>query len=697
MGLFQDAINHPMDTANIFTSLWPTIAMTGQSFRMRNDPLLNQTLDNRVSQYNNAMQGGGPFADPYGGYGMFGQFSNGQNISPFQGSFFNTTSMLNNPFNPTQMYQNNLLGLQGMQQPGMQDTTGGLANMLGRPSQFPQSYSPQNPPMQGSLVQGGTQAGQGASPGQGPQYPQEPLDRGPRPIEVWWQNLTNQQQGGPQMPPNTGTQLNQPPASPYQQLQQNPSGGTGQVTQGVLSNPTGGGTGNVTQAALQNPTGGTTGLLGNITRLGQQGNPQSVQNALRQQNAGLVSNDLVEQAARQGTPSLTQRISNNPMANTTGLLGNIEQAGTSGTPSLMQQIQNSPTSMGQDVQNKLYQQGADQIARQTQDLQRQMMEQANASGRFTGGGLDRAMMETGINRIGQQADLRSNIGIEAAKTNFNDLLNSSQAQQGDLSRRFGQLMGAGQFGQGINQQQFQNLATGAGIQQQAGQNMFGNRLNAAQFGQQQLNDQFGQGLQTAGLGLNAQQQQLQNALSAGGFDQNQMNNLFNQRFQTAGLQQSEQQRQFQNQMNSAGLEQGDMQRQFQNLLNTNQFNLGAEGQLAQQQLAQNQQNLGAYQQQFGNNANIASQLFGAGQAGEQRNLGLWDRLTGSASQGMNYNDQLLQQIMNQRANMIAPMTVPSSPGFTTPVGSSGGGGGGGNDWLPGLAELAGQFAGSYFG
>jgi hypothetical protein len=147
-------------------------------------------------------------------------------------------------------------------------------------------------------------------------------------------------------------------------------------------------------------------------------------------------------------------------------------------------------------------------------------------------------------------------------------------------------------------------------------------------------------------------------------------------------------------MQTAGLEQSDLQRQFGNLLGTNQFRLGAEGQMANQILNQNQQNLGAYQQNFGNQMGLAGQMFNAGNAGEQRNQNLWSQLTGQAGQGMNYNDQLLSQIINQRQGQIAPMVAPSPSQFV-PMGGGGGGGGGGNSWLPQLAQVAGQFAGSY--
>ena len=730
MGLGNWIRHNWEDALNVGTGLFPTIVGSVQSWRLRNDPVLNQGLNNRLSEYNNNMQGGGPFADPYGGYGQFGQFNNGQNLSAMQGSFFNTINMLNDPNNPANTYQRNLQSLGGMQAPTMYDTTAGLSNMMGRNSQFGSFNSPTGGFMPSSMP-GGTYFGGGpngtpqSTPGWGP------LDSSPRPIDVWRENRQRgnnsqsgpglpqpssprppgvmgnstaanagmQVAGGPQTPQNSGMQINQPNTgnqSPYGQLMGNPTGGRGGVTQAMLNNPVMP-TGPNTQNALNNPTGGTTSALGNIMQQGTAGTPQSVQNALGAPNAGQHQlNSVVNQSALQGLPSLTNQVAQNPQAATTGLLGTVNQMGQGGAGQLATQIAQNPMSLGQSTQDAIYQQGADQIARQTQDVQRQLAEQANASGRFQGGGLDKAMLDAQISGMGQRADLRRDIGIQAARTNFNDLLNANQAQQGDISRQFGQALGAGQFGQGINQNQFQNLLAGAGLQQQGVQNQFGNQLNAAQFGQNTLNSLWGQGQQNAQLGLQNQNQQFNQALGAGGFEQNILNNRFNQGQQTAGLEMGLQNQQFGQGMQSAGLEQQDLQRQFGNLLGTNQFQLGAEGQLANQQLAQNQQNLGAYQQNFQNQFGLANSMYGAGQAADQRNLGLWDRLTGAQSQGMDYNNQLMQQILAQRATQVAPMAIPSAPAFNQNVGG-GGGGGGGNDWMTALAGLAGKFAGSYFG
>jgi hypothetical protein len=99
---------------------------------------------------------------------------------------------------------------------------------------------------------------------------------------------------------------------------------------------------------------------------------------------------------------------------------------------------------------------------------------------------------------GQVGDLRRNVGIEAARTNFNDLLRASGLQLQGEQALAQQLLAQQQFEQGLYNQDLANYGRIFDSMDRAGQSAYGTQLNLLQ----SLNALFGQGQQAANPYLN---------------------------------------------------------------------------------------------------------------------------------------------------------------------------------------------------
>ncbi len=124
--------------------------------------------------------------------------------------------------------------------------------------------------------------------------------------------------------------------------------------------------------------------------------------------------------------------------------------------SLLQQVFANPTSLSPQIQTDMYRRGATQFDLQNQSLLRNMRNEAGAAGTLGSGALNQNMLQANEQNIMNRGNLQRDIGIEAARTNFGDLLNSANLQLGAESALANQQLQQNAQNQGVYQQNFQN-------------------------------------------------------------------------------------------------------------------------------------------------------------------------------------------------------------------------------------------------
>ncbi len=137
---------------------------------------------------------------------------------------------------------------------------------------------------------------------------------------------------------------------------------------------------------------------------------------------------------------------------------NAPQQTQSAQPNLYGQLLANPTSMNQGVQDAIYRQGAQTMGAGQQDLLRRMRDEGNAAGTLGTGRMQDMMWNANESAIQNRGDLRANIGIDAAKTNWGNLLQSAQTQLGAEQAYANQIMQQNALQQNAYNQNFTNQA-----------------------------------------------------------------------------------------------------------------------------------------------------------------------------------------------------------------------------------------------
>lgn len=387
-----------MGGANIMSGMLPLGIGLLDRHRMESDPLLQQAIQNLGQQYNHALAND-PFAQQAAGVEqMFGQ----------------------SPFAPG---MENIAGLSGLQGPQFTDATSPLASILGV-----------QPSGQSGFV-GGQMALNPGTPSIGlPEGGFEPFVGGPVDTGNMFGPSILQTAGQFMGGMNGGGMFGGvAPGGFNSGLPQNAPGGQGGMPQ-------------FTNFAdvMNNPVQFMAGLPGIMQQgIAGLGGAQGGDGAMPK------AGDSLPGPTAQATPSPTLTPTQGGQPGMTANTG----AGAIGGESLLQQLVANPMSLTQGVQDQIFNRGAGTISAGAQDLQRQMRDAAPAGG-VQSGALQRRMFDTEMGRTDALGGLQRDIGIEAARTNFGDMMNVAGLQAGV----------AGQLGQ-------QMLAQNALAQQAFGQNM----------------------------------------------------------------------------------------------------------------------------------------------------------------------------------------------------------------------------------
>lgn len=470
------------NTGSMALGAVPLVTSLIDRYRTSSDPLVNMTGYNALRQYNQALGGMNPYGDALGGWGgMFGQRSDGSNVGVGEANAYALMNMLNQ--SPSTAALQNYQQLSGYQAPQLADATSGMSNLLGRPSQFQgtgnqsPSFTPQAP-----TVETGTNFS-GAAP-QNSQY---------SPLSVYG--------GGYNLPPSLASNL--PIGNIAQSVLRQAPGMAGMLYRGanaIAPNLVGGLLG-----ARENTRGPVENLLGIDF-------PPMVQNAisrLQQRNQNRGSGKMGPQPAVMPQPATGR----NRYGGNTGMLSVMPKAASTGMPAanasggqlptqtasapppmlnaapgaaqgpsaafsqpnLYQQVLGNPMSLTPQVQQQIYQRGKQNIDAESAALGRSAREGLAQQGMLNSGVGANRMMELQQNRLGALSNLNRDIGIEAARTNFGDLMNSAGMQLG-AEQALGNLalqqnaQQQGQFQQGFqNQGNIIDRMNQAGMQGQQNQ------------------------------------------------------------------------------------------------------------------------------------------------------------------------------------------------------------------------------------
>lgn len=384
--------------ANIGASLAPLGIGLIDRQRLQQDPFILAAIQNYAQQ-----------ANAIGGQNVFGPQMSG--LQQMMG------------MNPTNDLLQNYAGLLGSQGPQLTDSTQGLAGLLGRGGM--QGFSP-NPGPSFQAGFGSQQLGPTGTPSLSlpqSQFPTNPAVGGPN-IMDWFSHAGGNQVG-------------------YGGGGYDGSGFTGTAGQGH-----GGQMGWPTTKVPVIGQGGnqpkSTGTMG--------GTPPP-----QQQNIGTP---WTSQGAQQpmGQPPATQPPQQRFNAQ---VGGNPAQGGGAQAPvsqSLLQQVFANPVSLTPQIQTDMYRRGATQYDLQNQNALRQMRNEAGAAGTLGGGALNQNMLQANEQNIMNRGNLQRDIGIEAARTNFGDLLNSANLQLGAENALAQQQLAQNAQNLGAYQNNFQNQA-----------------------------------------------------------------------------------------------------------------------------------------------------------------------------------------------------------------------------------------------
>lgn len=139
---------------------------------------------------------------------------------------------------------------------------------------------------------------------------------------------------------------------------------------------------------------------------------------------------------------------------------------------------------------------------------------------------------------------------------------------------------------------------------------------------------------------------------------------------------------------------------FQDMMGVGGMQLGAEQALAQQLMQENAMRNGVWNQNFRNAGVITDQMYNISQGQQSNQLGLMNNFMGLMGQGLNYPNQLLNQVAQMEFARISP--TPTGGGGMSGMGyvpqGTGyyGGGGGGNNWGNAIGAALGGWAGGGF-
>lgn len=167
---------------------------------------------------------------------------------------------------------------------------------------------------------------------------------------------------------------------------------------------------------------------------------------------------------------------------------NTAPGGALPDPSLIQQVINNPVAMGQDIQDQMFNQQRSFQDAQTANLQRRMSEGAAAQGQGGGGVLQRGLLDADLGRLQNLGNIRTDIGTEAARTNWQNRLGSANLQLGAEQALANQTMQENMLRQNAYNTDFSNMAGLTGMANQNARQGYGDQLslwqNMNQTGQQ---------------------------------------------------------------------------------------------------------------------------------------------------------------------------------------------------------------------
>lgn len=483
LGLGQMGMSGMQNASNTALGSIPMFLSVADRMRARYNPDMRRYGEILRGRYNDSTTMN-PYGDIYSGWGgMFGYHDDGSAIGAGEGQARAIQQMMGqNPMTPTlQNYQQ----LAQMQRPAVADTTAGLSSLMGHPSQFANNGGYTQPTMS--------------------------------PASINAQAATNTNfNGAPAPSGRDNTIRTDKPLDPYiaagTESGGRPSGGGGMMGGGNGQGPGGGWIMPIGQHMLSSFIGNHGGLgelrrqmqgpgsmldnIGDFVRGGQQHHipqqsgrpsyavgtsfvPQTGMAKIHQGEAiipaqmnpmakGVSGNAIPRPGVIPGAPLAS---TGGNMTNTGKLPGAYSQGASQGMsggggsttpttpgtpatqpPNVMQQLLNSPVALGQQQQNQIIGQGTDWLQNQYGGMLKNAYGQSAATGRPVNTG-DYA---TGLtNQIG---DLRRNTGIEAARTNYGNMLSTAGLQlQGENALANQQLAQQG-LNQNMWNQDYQNMA-----------------------------------------------------------------------------------------------------------------------------------------------------------------------------------------------------------------------------------------------